>query len=208
MSAHPDRATVSDKRASPPALACAATVVFALTLAAVIPVAAISGGSSTDAQRLHADLGRMAKFANRTLRPPLLQLARDLPGAAERLEGLRQPATTAESELRTTLSELRQMRALTLDPHYVPALVAAGRAYLAVSGKDPIALTTVNPDYQGLESEIAADAAGLGMAAATARKATARVKRLARALQRAKRRANRLQRQIACGERRGAAAGR
>jgi len=185
------------------ALALAAAV---LTLAGGAALAAAPAPSG-EAQRLSADLGRNAKFANRALRPPLRQLAHGLPGAAERLEELRAPAATAESELRTTLSELRRMRALTLDPHYMPALVAAGRAYLAVSGKDPIALTTVNPDYQGLEPEIAADAADLGEAAATARKATARVKRLARALQRSKRRANRLQRQIARGQLRGAAAG-
>ena len=62
----------------------------------------------------------------------------------------------------------------TLDPHYLPALVAAGRAYVAVSGQDPLTGTTINPDYLGLEPELAANVARLGRSAERRRRALRR----------------------------------
>lgn len=153
-------------------------------------------GNAAEAGRLRSDLARMAKLAKRGLQPQARRLAQRLPTEAERLGRLREPASTATAQIRVTLDELRQMSALRLDPHYLPALVAAGRAFLAASGQDPLTGTAVNPDYSGLEAELAASEAGLGGYATEAAKLSARVKRLARALARSERRATRLESRI------------
>jgi hypothetical protein len=171
------------------------TLAFALLLGPAITASAMPG-STTEAGRLHSDLARMAELANRRLRPPALRLARDLPGDAERLDRLREPASTTQTQVKIALDELRQMTSLTLDPHYLPALVAAGRAYVAVSGQDPLTGTTISPDYLGLERELAGNAARVGSGADDAGKLSAGVKLLTRELIRAKRRASRLAREV------------
>jgi hypothetical protein len=165
---------------------------FALLLGPARPVPAMPSGAA-ETGRLRSDLDRMTRLAKRGLRPPALRLAGQLPGEAERLQRLREPASTAAAQIRVTLDELRQMSALKLDPHYLPALLAAGRAFVAVSGQDPLTGTAINPDYAGLESELAASEARLGRGAADAAKLSARVKRLARALASSRRRAGRLE---------------
>ena len=165
-------------------------------LGAAIPVAAMPGAEGA-ADRLHSTLARIAKQANRDLKPPAGRLARTLPAAADRSQRLREPATTGQAQIRVTLDELRQLgAAATLDPHYLPALVAAGRAYVAVSGQDPLTGTTINPDYRGLEPELADQAAQLGSSATEAVALSSRVKRLTRSLAGTKRRARLLERRI------------
>lgn len=165
-------------------------------LGAAIPVAAMPGAEGA-ADRLHSTLARIAKQANRDLKPPAGRLARTLPAAADRSQRLREPATTGQAQIRVTLDELRQLgTAATLDPHYLPALVAAGRAYVAVSGQDPLTGTTINPDYRGLEPELADQAAQLGSSATEAVALSSRVKRLTRSLAGTKRRARLLERRI------------
>lgn len=164
---------------------------FALLLGPAIAASATPGGTA-EAEQLHSALAQMTELANRQLRPPALRLARDLPGDANRLDALRDPASTTQTQVKIALDELRQMTSLTLDPHYLPALVAAGRAYVAVSGQDPLTETTINPDYIGLERELAGNVARVGGAAADAGKLSSGVKRLTRELIRAKRRASRL----------------
>lgn len=151
-----------------------------LLLAATAPVVAMpSGASETD--RLRSGLTRVAKLANREVRPPALRLARDLPDDAKSVQALREPASTAQAQIGTALAELRQMGAVTiLDPHYLPALVAAGRAYVAASGQDPLTATAINPEYLGLEAELASSEARLSSSASEAAKLAARVKRLTR----------------------------
>jgi len=182
----------------------ASTLLFALLLGAAMPVAALPSGAS-EAGRLRSDLARMTKLAKREVQPPAQRLAQRLPGEVERLKRLREPASTATAQIRVALDELRQMSALKLDPHYLPALVAAGRAFIAASGQDPLTGTAVNPGYAGLEPELAAGEAGLGRNAADAAKLSTRVKHLTRALARAKRRAGRLEARV---RHLGAAAGR
>jgi hypothetical protein len=172
-----------------------AVLLFALLLVPAMPVPAMPGGAA-EAGRLRSDLARMAKLAKRGLRPPALRLAQRLPAEAERLKRLREPASTTATQIRVALDELRQMSALRLDPHYLPALIAAGRASLAVSDQDPLTGTAVNPEYAGLEAELAGGEARLGRDAAEAAKLSARVKRLARALARSRRRAGRLERRV------------
>lgn len=116
------------------------------------------------------------------------RLAVALPGDADRLEQLREPVGTAQAQLSTALDQLGQMNALTFDPHYLPALVAVGRAYVAVSGQDPLTGTTIDPNYLGLDRELAGDAALVRQAADRASLLSVRVKRLERALIRARRR--------------------
>lgn len=179
------------------ALFAISALLFALLLGPALAALAHTPGGATEAGRLLADLDRIAKLANRELKPPAQSLAGDLPASADGIERLREPALTGQAQLRVTLDELRQMGAITIaDPHYLPALVAAGRAYLAVSGQDPLTGTTVNPDYRGLEPELAENAAQLGSSATEAATLSARVKRLARSLAGAKRRARKLERQV------------
>jgi len=170
-------------------------LLLALLFGAAMPVAAMPSGAAK-AGRLRSDLARMTTLAKRGLRPPTLRLARQLPGEAEGLKRLREPASTATAQIRVTLDELRQMSALRLDPHYLPALVAAGRAFIAASGQDPLTGTAVNPGYAGLEPELAAGEARLGRDAADAAKLSTRVKRLTQALARARRRAGRLEARV------------
>jgi hypothetical protein len=186
----------SPARPSPLALcALAATLLLGL-LAAAVPVLATPNGAS-EAGRLHSDLSRIAELVNREVRPPAQRLARSLPDDAKRLEALREPASTTQAQVGIALSELRQMGAIAiLDPHYLPALVAAGRAHLAVSGQDPLTGTTVNPEYRGLEPELAENAAQLDSSATEAAALSSRVKRLTRSLAGAKRRARKLEREI------------
>lgn len=167
----------------------------ALLLFLAMPAPAAPGGA-TEAERLHQALARMAKFASHRVRPPAARVASALPESADSLEKLQDPASTTETQVSIALGELQQMSALTYDPHYMPALVAAGRAFVAISGQDPLTRTAINPDYLGLEHELAGNASGLKTAGNDAAKALSGVRRLNRELIRAKRRAARLERRL------------
>ncbi|MEZ4588359.1 MAG: hypothetical protein R2909_18420 [Gemmatimonadales bacterium] len=123
------------------------------------------------------------------------QLARQLPREARALTELREPAATAEAQLGVALAEMRQMSGLA-DPHYLPALIAVGRAYLAASGRDPVAGTAVNPDYTGVETELAERAGRIASNAAKARRLSRSVARLRRDLRRSERRVRALERRL------------
>lgn len=179
-----------------PLLLALSVLATSLLLAVTAPVLAMPSGAA-EAGRLQSSLARIAKLINRGVRPSALRLARDLPTDAKRLGALREPASTTQTQIGIALDELRQMGVTTiLDPHYLPALVAAGRAFVAVSGQDPLTRTTINPEYLGLEGELAANEARLGSSAGDAGEVSAGVKRLTRALADAKRRAGRLERRI------------
>jgi hypothetical protein len=199
MSSNPHQATKTlDRRPSRvrPTLLAVCALALTLLLGSAAPLPAMPS-DATEAGRLHSALAGMTKLVNRDVRPPALRLASDLPGAAEKLDRLREPASTTRAQAKIALDELRQMGVgAALDPHYLPALVAAGRAYTAVSGQDPITGTTVNPDYLGLEPELAASAVGLHVAADDAGELSGSVKRLSRALSASKRRARRLEQQL------------
>lgn len=163
-----------------------------LTAGATVALAAEGG----EAGRLGSDLSRMGKLTNSELKPAARQLAHDLPGESDRLTKLREPASTAQAQLKVALTELREMKALTYDPHYMPALTATCRAYLAVSGLDPVTGTAVNPEYRGLDSELAADAARLDESAGGAAGLSKGIGRLGAELVRARRRTRLIERQI------------
>lgn len=161
-----------------------------------VAVAASAGSSGRrEAGRLDSSLARIAKFASRQVRPMALRLEQSLPAGAKQLKALREPASTTEEQAKVALDELRQMSLpTTLDPHYAPALVAAGQTFVAASGQDPLTRTTINPDYQGLDDELATSEARLAGSAGEAAALAARVRRLTHELSRAKRRAHRLAR--------------
>lgn len=175
-------------------LFAASALLAMLLLAPVLPAAAIPG-SDTAAGQLHLSLTRMTQFSGRAVGAPARQMARRLPAEADALAELREPTATAETELGTALAELRQMSApATLDPHYMPALVAAGRAYLALSGSDPVTRSTVNPEYLGVERELEEGVGRLGGLAKASGKLSERVRHLTRALLKTKRLAQLLER--------------
>jgi len=125
------------------------------------------------------------------------RLVHELPADASRLKSLREPASTTASQVGIVLAELRQMSMpADLDPHYPPALVAAGRAFVAVSGRDPLTGTAISPEYAGLEAELAASEARLGHSAADARTALAGTRRLERRLRQARRHIRLLERRL------------
>lgn len=177
------------------------SLLVAALAAILVAATAVQGlalpSGSADLGRLQSDLSRLAKLTNRGARPPAQRLAQQLPAEAGELGELREPAATARDQAGIALDELREMSApATLNPHYLPALVAAGRAFVAAGGQDPLTRTPINPEYLGLEAELAASETRLRQAGEDAAKLLARVKRLGRALVRAKRRAGRLQRRL------------
>jgi hypothetical protein len=181
-------------------------LVAAVLLAPAALVLATPGGD-TEIGRLHSALARMAKLTSHRLLPPASRLAGDLPADADRLDRLREPASTAETQVGIALGELQQMSALTYDPHYLPALVAAGRAFVAISGQDPLTRTAINPEYLGLEHELAADTSRLQTSGRDAAAALRGIRRLNRELIRSKRRAGQLERKLRRMRARGVAAG-
>lgn len=165
-------------------------------LGAGVAIAAPTAATPTrEAGRLNASLTEIARLVDGRVGPPARGLARGLPGSAEQLRALREPAATTQDQVKVALDELRQMGIPAMfDPHYAPALLAAGRAFLAASGQDPLTRTTVDPEYLGLERELAATEARLVGSARVAAQLSARVGRLGRALARTRRRADRLTR--------------
>jgi hypothetical protein len=166
-----------------------------LLLASAVSVPEDMAGTA-EAGRLYSALTRMGKLTNRQVRHPAARVARTLPAGAERIDGLRESASTAEAQVSIALGELQQMSALKYDPHYLPALIATGRAFVAITGQDPMTRTAINPEYRGLVRELTDEVAGLQAASRGAGKAVRGAKRLSRELLRAKRRAARLERQL------------
>jgi hypothetical protein len=150
-------------------------LVAALLSGAAVPVLAASGGAGEAARRL----------------------ARELPADASQLKALREPAATTRSQVAIALDELRQMGVpADLDPHYLPALVATGRAFVAASGRDPLTGTVINPEYTGLEAELATSEARLDRSAGDARTVTAGIRQLERRLRHARRHVRQLERRL------------
>jgi hypothetical protein len=185
------------------------SILAVAALAVAVLLASVPAGSGREAEagRLYSALDRMAKLTSRQVRPPAARVADGLPGTADGLGRLREPASTAETQVGIALGELQQMSALTYDPHYAPALVAAGRAFVAITGQDPLTRTAVNPEYLGLDRELAGNASSLQTAGREAARVLRGVKRLNRELIRSKRHAGRLERQLRQIRARGAGEG-
>lgn len=173
-----------------------ALAVAALALLLLLVSVAASPGGEARGGGLYTALTRMARLSTHQLRPRAARLAADLPDTAGRLNRLQEPAGTAETQVGIALGELQQMSALTYDPHYAPALVAAGRAFVAITGQDPLTRTAINPEYLGLSHELATDASSVETSGRRAAKALSAVKRLSRELARSKRRAGGLEREL------------
>lgn len=166
-------------------------------LAVFLAIAAAGAMAAGKATPLRSGLDRMAERVNDSIQPPALRLARDLPGHGKRINRLREPAATAKAQLKVALDEMQRMGPLANgDSHYLPALIAVGRAYTAVSGDDPVTGTKVNAQYLGLEAELATSEAELNSASSDAAGLYAAVNRLKRELARSKRRARDVERQL------------
>ncbi|MGE5336020.1 MAG: hypothetical protein ACM3JL_01190 [Nitrososphaerota archaeon] len=205
---HPQSAASGGRRTRPRALLPFLGIALAILPATVAVAASATSApprATREAGRLDSSLSRVAKLAGGQVRPAARQLAQGLPAALQRVQALREPASTTQAQVKIAFDELRQMSApATLDPHYSAALVAAGRAFVAASGQDPLTRTTINPDYLGLETELAASEAELAGSAGEASRLSTRVRQLTKALSRTKRRAHRLARLLIRG---GAATG-
>lgn len=185
------------RRSRSPSLLLLFATALGLLLAAAAIAAPIAATPTREVGRLSSSLTAIARLVDRQVQPRARGLARGLPGSAEQLRALREPAGTTQDQVEVALDELRQMSIpAILDPHYAPALLAAGRAFLAASGEDPLTRTTVDPEYLGLERELAAAEAKAVGSAQVAAQLSARVGRLHRALARTRRRAGRLTRQL------------
>jgi hypothetical protein len=170
--------------------------VLAVAALAPIPPAPALAGGQAEVGRLYSALDRMAKLTGHQVQPRAARTAAALSDGADRLDRLREPAGTADTQISIALGELEQMSALTYDPHYVPALVAAGRAFVAITGQDPLTRTAVNPEYLGLEHELGGNVSRLQTAGRDAAKVLSGVRRLNRELVRSRRHAGRLERQL------------
>jgi hypothetical protein len=138
----------------------------------------------------------MTRLARTALQPTVRRLLRGSSASRRHLESLSDPAGVTEQELAVALAELRQMRALVPDPHYLPALVAVGRAYVAATGDDPLTGTPLRPEYTGLEQELATTSEQLGHMAEDAHELRRDVRRLRGRLADARRLARRLDRRV------------
>ena len=170
-------------------------------LAALVPCAAVpalaSGGNGVEAARLGRSLTKATHLARHRLAPATSRLAHGLAGEAGRMPRLREAAGTTQAQIQTALAELRRFGPVAaLDPHYLAALVAAGRAFMAVSGEDPLSGTVIDPEYAGLATELTAGEAALVRSAGEAEGASATVRRLERELGRARRQVRRLEHRL------------
>jgi hypothetical protein len=174
-------------------LLLAAALALALALAAIARAAAPSpSASAAQAEQLSSAIAGSARQARVRLAPGASSVAKALPGAVRRIDSLRKPAATTEEQLSVALGQLQQMSTLTYDPHYLPALLAVGRAYLAASGADPLTGTAVDPEYTGLGRELAASRTELQRSAARAASLSQGLRALSASLAREKRRSSRL----------------
>ena len=164
-------------------------------------IEAAAGGSDTLARGLSkarsgaARLRRGARAARTAVRDRLL------PGVERLLRGLRQgrrlaelasPASEAEASLSAALDELEAMTVGKSDPRYLAAVQEVGRAYGAVSGRDPLTGARLRADYDGLPAEITSAAQRLEVAIRGVERLRAGGQRLARGLRRLEHGADRL----------------
>lgn len=184
------------RRRGPRAPGRTAVAVGCALLLALPLAASIAHPRPPDGRTVGKALSEMTVLTQRQVKRPADRLSRGLPADAKRLAALREPAATVQAQLGIALAELRQMSTAIVDPHYLPALLAVGRAQMAASGQDPLTQTTINPSYLGLEREIAASTASVDEAADRSAKLARSVGRLLRKLRASSRRANALERRL------------
>ena len=127
-------------------------------------------------------LAQLAEGVQAELVPGAEQLADGLREGSGDIERLREPVGVAERELQRALDELEAMTVGKADPRYPTTLEAVARASGAVTGRDPITGTQLDPSYQGLDAALAEGAAQLLEAANAADRLAAGGRELAEAL--------------------------
>lgn len=173
-------------------------LLFACGMVAVLAAVTVARAATPTPATVAAEAGHLSSATSvsaglaRRLAPEAGGLAHSLPGVLRRLDSLHEPIATTEEQLRLALGQLQQMSALTYDPHYLPALLAVGRAYLSATGSDPLSGTAIDPEYTGLGRELSRAGSDLKRGAARATRLSHEVKTLSRELTRQKRRAARL----------------
>lgn len=140
-------------------VSAAVATLAAVTIAQAAP--STPAGAAAEASGLSAALAGSARLAHTRLAPEARAVAKALPRLARRVDSLRQPAATTEEQLGVALGQLQQVTMVAIDPHYTPALIAVGRAYVAARGTDPFTGTAVDPEYKGLGRELGGSATAL-----------------------------------------------
>lgn len=129
-------------------------------------------------RRLKSGLETARERVAGELAPGAERLAGGLDAGAEDLGRLREPAATAERQSDRAFDALQRMTIGRADPRYRDALAAAGRAYGAISGRDPVTGAQLDPRYDGMATELRRGQRRLTAAAAGARRLAAGIERL------------------------------
>jgi putative drug exporter of the RND superfamily len=149
------------------------------------------------AREVRAGVAETRRAARRQLQPGAEELAEGLEEGAGELERLREPAQEAEEQLDRAFDALAERMSIgRADPAYPEALEAVGRAYGAVTGREPLTGAAVVPGYDGLDRELARAVARLREAADGAERLARGIRRAARGLERVEGGAVRLERGV------------
>lgn len=135
------------------------------------------------AERLQTGVAKARRGVEGSL-PQLRELASGLQRGSEDLGRLREPATTADDELRKAYEALMTMSVGRADPQYRRAFEAVGRARAAVSGRNPLTGARVDPQYEGLPASLERAASQLRAAGEGAGRGVQDTERLATGLRR------------------------
>ena len=117
------------------------------------------------ARRLKAGLAKARRASSDAL-PRIRELRDGLSKGSDGLERLREPAQTADRELTEAKAALDAMLPTSKgDPSYARAYKAVATAKGAVSGRHPVTGQKVDPEYDGLDAELASASDQLEVAA-------------------------------------------
>lgn len=110
--------------------------------------------ASDGAGRLAAALDEAATAIEQQAAPGARRLRDGLRDGSQDLDDLREPTQLAEAELDRAIQELNAMTTGRSDPRYASTYEAVARAYGAVTGRDPLTGTQLDPAYPGLDAAL------------------------------------------------------
>jgi RND superfamily putative drug exporter len=154
---------------------------------------AAGGGRLGDgAQRLRDGLAKARRAASEAV-PRVQELRSGLAEGADGLGKLREPAQRADAELTEAIDALEAMLPTSMaDPQYAKAYESVLTAKGAISGTNPLTGQPVDPNYRGMDAELADASARLDAAAVAVGRLERGTARLADGLGRLERGAERL----------------
>jgi putative drug exporter of the RND superfamily len=151
-----------------------------------------SGRLGRGARKLRSGLAKARRESSAAL-PRIRELRDGLSDGARGLDRLREPAQEADRQLTEAQSALEAMLPTSKgDPSYARAYKAVLTAKGAVTGRHPITNQKVDPEYDGLDAELAGASDKLGQAAAGVGRLERGTARLGSGLRRLERGAGRL----------------